>query len=88
MEHTMNTTNLESVGDRVRRIRQERGLSQRDIECDGVTFAYVSRIESGDRTPSLTALIKIAEKLNVSAIYLLTGSDTGTCPLCGHDHSK
>lgn len=77
----MTHTKQETIGHRIRRVRLERGLSQRDIASDGVTFAYVSRIETEDRTPSLHALIKIAEKLNVTALYLLTGDD-GECPLC------
>lgn len=77
----------ETIGRRIRRLRLERNFSQRDLECDGVTFAYISRIESGDRDASMKALIKIADKLNVPALYLLTGAEPRnnpdvTCPLC------
>jgi len=65
----------ESVGQRIRRLRLERGLSQRELQSPGVSYAYISRIEAGARTPSVRALRKIAPKLGVSADYLETGSD-------------
>src|SRR5436305_1922084 len=37
----------ETVGKRIRRLRHERGLSQRDIASPGVSYAYVSRIAVG-----------------------------------------
>ena len=69
------TENVESLGERLRRLRRERGLSQRDIASPGVSYAYVSRIEGGARQPSVKALRKLARKLGVSAEYLETGSD-------------
>lgn len=81
----MSTTVSETIGERIRRLRYERGLSQRDLECDGVTAAYISFIESSRKQASLTVLIKLAERLNVSALYLLTGSKEGLCPMCGRE---
>jgi transcriptional regulator with XRE-family HTH domain len=63
----------ETIGQRLRRLRLERGLSQRDLASPGVTNAYVSRIEKGDRTPSVTAIRKLASRLGVSPEYLETG---------------
>jgi transcriptional regulator with XRE-family HTH domain len=63
----------ETVGERIRRLRHERGLSQRDIASPGVTYAYVSRIEAGARKPSIKALRQIARKLRVPLAYLETG---------------
>ena len=65
----------ETVGDRVRRLRIEVGLSQRELAEPGVSFAYISRIEGNTRAPSVKALRKIAPKLGVSAEYLETGFD-------------
>lgn len=65
----------ESVGVRLRRLRLERGLSQRDLAVPGVSYAYISRIEAGTRQPSVKALRKVAAKLDVSPDYLETGSD-------------
>jgi len=63
----------ESVGQRVRRLRVERGLSQRDLAGRGVSPSYVSRLESGQRVASMKALRVIAAKLGVTAEYLETG---------------
>jgi len=66
---------LESVGQRLKRLRLERGLSQRELAVPGVSYAYISRIEAGTRQPSVKALRKLAAKLAVSADFLETGSD-------------
>lgn len=65
----------ETVGDRLKRLRLERGLSQRDLAVPGVSYAYISRIEAGTRQPSVKALRKLAAKLNVTAEFLEHGSD-------------
>ncbi len=64
----------ESVGKRVRRLRLAAGLSQRECSSPGVSFAYISRIEAGARTPSVKALRKLADKLGVTTEYLETGA--------------
>jgi transcriptional regulator with XRE-family HTH domain len=65
----------ESVGARVRRLRLERGLSQRQLASQGVTYAYISRIESGQRFPSVRAIRLLARRLGVTPEYLETGVD-------------
>jgi transcriptional regulator with XRE-family HTH domain len=58
----------------LRRLRLERGLSQRQLAAPGVSYAYISRIEADQRRPSLNALRKLALKLGVSPDELETGS--------------
>ncbi len=65
----------ETVGARLRRLRVEQGLSQRDLSSPGITYAYISRIEAGARTPSVKALRMLAQKLGVTPEYLETGSE-------------
>src|SRR2546421_4553584 len=65
----------ETIGQRLKRLRLDRGLSQRELAAPGVSYAYISRIEAGTRQPSVKALRKLAAKLGVSADYLETGSD-------------
>src|SRR6478736_1862973 len=65
----------ETIGQRLKRLRLERGLSQRELAAPGVSYAYISRIEAGTRQPSVKALRRLAAKLGVSADYLETGSD-------------
>jgi ribosome-binding protein aMBF1 (putative translation factor) len=75
----------ETVGRRIGRLREEKGLSQREL-AEGlprVGYAFISRVESGQREPSLRTLRLLAERLGVTALYLETGSDRGVCPHCG-----
>ncbi len=68
---------VETLGQRLRRLRKERGLSQRDLARAGVSYAYVSRIEKGTRQPSVKVLRRLARALGVSAEYLETGLHVG-----------
>jgi transcriptional regulator with XRE-family HTH domain len=70
-----NVSSTESIGTRLKRLRLQRGLSQRDLSSPGVSYAYISRIEAGARTPSVKALRKLSQKLKVSVEYLETGRD-------------
>jgi transcriptional regulator with XRE-family HTH domain len=65
----------EGVGARLKRLRVERGFSQRELSSPGVSYAYISRIEAGARTPSVKALRKLSQKLGVSVEFLETGRD-------------
>ena len=62
-----------TVGDRIRTRRVELGISQRQLATDGVSYAYISRIESNGRRPSVRALRKLAPTLGVSVHWLETG---------------
>ena len=64
----------ETIGQRLKRLRLEKGLSQRELAAPGVSYAYISRIEAGTRQPSVKALRKLAAKLGVTADFLETGS--------------
>jgi transcriptional regulator with XRE-family HTH domain len=66
----------ESLGARLKRLRLERELSQRDLASPGVSYAYISRIEAGAREPSVKALRQLAGKLGVSVEHLETGQPT------------
>src|SRR3954451_974504 len=68
-------SSAETIGARLKRLRLHRGLSQRDLSSPGVSYAYISRIEAGARTPSVKALRKLSQKLGVSVEYLETGTD-------------
>ena len=64
-----------AIGDRLREARRAAGLSQRELAEPGVSYAYISRIEAGVRTPSVKVLRKVAPKLGVSVSWLETGRD-------------
>ena len=65
----------ETIGQRLKRLRVERGLSQKEIAGPGVGHAYISRIEQGQRTPSVRALRMLAAKLGVTLEHLETGRE-------------
>jgi tetratricopeptide (TPR) repeat protein len=66
-----------AVGERLKAARIRTGLSQRQLAFLGCSPAYISRIESGDRIPSLQILRELGRRLGVSADFLATGSDVG-----------
>jgi transcriptional regulator with XRE-family HTH domain len=65
---------IATVGDRIRQRRLELGLSHRGLACDGVSPAYISRLEANMRQPSMKALRKLASRLDVSVHWLETGA--------------
>ena len=63
-----------AVGRRLKEARLTAGLSQRQLSFPGCSAAYISRLEAGDRVPSLQLLRKLALKLNADEQYLATGT--------------
>ena len=64
-----------AVGRRLREARERAGLSQRQLSFLGCSPAYISRIEAGDRIPSLQLLREMGKRLGVSEDYLATGTE-------------
>lgn len=62
-----------SIGARIKRLRQDKGLTQKALAEPDYTHAYISTIEAGKRQPSPEALRHFAEKLGVTADELVTG---------------
>jgi XRE family transcriptional regulator, regulator of sulfur utilization len=59
-------------GDALRRLRNERGLSQERLaEAANLTADYVGFVERGENVPTLTVILKLAGALNVDACDLL-----------------
>jgi tetratricopeptide (TPR) repeat protein len=63
------------VGQRLKEARERANLSQRQLSFPGCSPAYISRIESGDRIPSLQLLRELGRRLGVSEDYLATGRE-------------
>jgi tetratricopeptide (TPR) repeat protein len=63
------------VGRRLKQARERAGLSQRQLSFAGCSPAYISRIEAGDRIPSLQLLREMGKRLGVSEDYLATGHE-------------
>lgn len=64
-----------AAGRRLRQARVDAGLSQRQLSFPGCSAAYVSRLEAGDRVPSRQLADKLAHRLNVDVVWLLTGQE-------------
>jgi tetratricopeptide (TPR) repeat protein len=64
-----------AVGERLKQARVAAGLSQRQLAFPGCSPAYISRIEAGDRIPSLQLLRELGRRLGVSEDYLATGEE-------------
>jgi tetratricopeptide (TPR) repeat protein len=63
-----------AVGERLKEARERAGLSQRQLSFPGCSPAYISRIESGERIPSLQLLRELGQRLGVSEDYLATAA--------------
>jgi len=59
------------IGARIRQLRQQKGLSQGDIEeTTGLLRCYISRVEHGHTVPSLETLERFAAALDVPLYQL------------------
>lgn len=67
-----------ALGQRLRQARKSAGLTQRELSFPGCTSAYVARIESGERRPSLQILHEFARRLHVTPEFLATGQKVDT----------
>lgn len=65
------TALLDSIGERIRSIRKQRGLTQSELAGGDVTRNMLSRIENGAALPSLPTLCGIADRLGVPVAALL-----------------
>jgi len=65
-ERWPNRETVENIGQRIRQLRESRGMTQSQLQARSrVSRSYLSRIESGQMTPSLGTLEKISEALGV-----------------------
>ena len=66
LEKLVNQQTVENIGQRIRQLRESRSMTQSQLQSRSkVSRSYLSRIESGQMTPSLGTLEKISEALNV-----------------------
>jgi transcriptional regulator with XRE-family HTH domain len=63
----------ESLGDRIRRIRETRGLTIKDLSSrTGIDTDTLARIESGDVIPALGQLVKLGKALEMKMGYFIS----------------
>ena len=71
-----------SIGQRIRLIRTQKGISQGDVErSTGMLRGYISRVEHGHTVPSVETLHRFAAALDVPMYRLFyTAQDEVTLP--------
>lgn len=63
------------VGRNVRRLRQERSLTQEQLAFEAeIDLTYLGGIERGKRNPSLMVIVRISQALKVSPSTILCNS--------------
>jgi transcriptional regulator with XRE-family HTH domain len=64
------------IGDKVRMLREQKNLSQGDIESrTGLLRCYLSRVENGHTVPSVDTLEKLAGALEIPMYRFFTDED-------------
>jgi transcriptional regulator with XRE-family HTH domain len=72
---------VSALGDRLRAAREALGLTLEQVsESTGVSKAHLSRLESGERQPSVAILVELAAALG-TRVGALFGEDVGGTPL-------
>ena len=67
---------LKLVGQRIRSLRKERGMSQEQLgEKGGFHYSYIGQVERGEKNVSLLNLAKISAALEVSLSQVFTYLD-------------
>ena len=77
----LKSINLEVLGERLRRARIEKKISQRDLSSGLFTSAYLSSLELGKTRPTLSTLEQLASTLGKSLDYFLR-------PTSGHNFDE
>lgn len=73
-----NQQTVENIGQRIRQLRESRSMTQSQLQSRSkVSRSYLSRIESGQMTPSLGTLEKISEALGVGLNRFFVPESTG-----------
>ena len=64
-----------AVGNRLHAAREAAGISQRELAFPGCSAAYISRIERGERIPSLQVMRVLARRIGLSESALAYGRE-------------
>ena len=63
------------IGDKIRKLRLDRNMTQAELAGDQITRNMLSRVENGAALPSLPTVWYLAERLDVPAGFLLAEGD-------------
>jgi len=67
----------ETLGQRIRRVRQEKGMSLAGVSGEDFSRAFLNQVELGKSQPSTRVLRVIAGRLGTRVDYLLDGGQPG-----------
>lgn len=71
-----------NIGERIKRVRREKGLTLREVESrSAVSAAHLSEIERGVTSPTMGSLVRIARALAKSTAYFLEENELGEVSL-------
>jgi len=77
------------VGERVRSVREKKGLSITDIsQRTGISESTLEEIEKGNMDPPLGTVIKLAKALEMKMGYFISGEETRPFTIVRHDDRK
>ena len=81
-----------NLGESIRKIRQEKGLSQGEMQKrTGILRSYLSRVENGHTVPSLATLQRLASAMGVALADFFAAEGEGasaSAPLPGDTASQ
>ena len=73
-----NRETVENIGQRIRQLRESRRMTQSQLQARSlVSRSYLSRIESGQMTPSLGTLEKLSEALGIGLTRFFVPESNG-----------
>ena len=74
-------TSQSNLGESIRKIRQEKGLSQGEMQKrTGILRSYLSRVENGHTVPSFATLQRLASAMNVALADFFPHNDGVSAP--------
>jgi transcriptional regulator with XRE-family HTH domain len=77
MRKDVDVTSEKNLGQRLKILRKERGLSLKDLDgLSGIAYNTISEYENGKLKPSGENLMKLSDALGVSMNYLQTGRES------------
>lgn len=72
------TSTMDAIGPRLRTLRKRRELTQGELsKATGISVSMLSRLESGQRRPTIELLLPLARELRVSMDDLIGAPETG-----------
>ena len=78
IQQNRNIADYEKIGQRIQRLRKEKGLSQEQLaELIGISLSFLGHIERGTRKTSVETLARICDALGADMHYIVFGRSSG-----------